>query len=638
MKKESIINCYIHYKTPLQITLLYVIAGVIWIFLSDYLIENFITDPRLGSMILFIKKVLYVLVTAVFLFILVSKISMKEKKKSDQKLNISEIALKSSKKELEDVTRALDESSIIAITDHKGVITFVNKQFCEISKYSEEELLGKDHRIVNSGYHPKKFFKEMWQTIAIGKTWHGKIQNRAKDGSIYWVYTTIVPFLNSEGKPYQYVSIRNDISGEKQVEEALQISKQRYQSLYEYNYNAVFTMEKDGNFLSANPMFEKITGYQIQEAYGKHYGQMVLPQCLDYTNEQFKKAANGVPQSYECRIYHKSGRIIPLNVTNVPIIVNGEIIGVYGIAKDLTDLKKTENQLKESEAKYRLIAENMTDLVSIIGPDRVYQYVSPSYKLVLGFHPRDLVGKDPFHLIHQEDFEGVTKKFGEAVMLKENRVAEFRFKHANGQDVWVEAYGKPVLDEEGNLLHIQVISRNVTERKMYEAKLAEMAYHDPLTGIPNRRLFQERLDQNIKDAERYHRKFALLYMDMDKFKQINDSLGHDIGDELLVQFAKRVQHSLRESDTLARQGGDEFIILLSEIKEEQDAIMIAERILASLQTPWNIEGHEFNTTSSIGVAYYPYHGDSSQDLMRRADKALYEAKEAGRNNIKTYNE
>jgi len=192
------------------------------------------------------------------------------------------------------------------------------------------------------------------------------------------------------------------------------------------------------------------------------------------------------------------------------------------------------------------------------------------------------------------------------------------------------------IDDEHGSEHLIIVAREIGERKVLQEKLKEMAFHDELTGLPNRRLFQEEMEQTIKEAKRRHRKCALLYMDIDKFKWVNDQLGHNIGDKLLKKFGERVRSCLRESDILARQGGDEFLVLLPEIYDEENARHCAERIVESLQQPWSIGENTFTTTSSIGIAVYPKDGLTMDELMTNADCALYEAKKNGRNTFKTY--
>src|SRR4051812_14115923 len=296
--------------------------------------------------------------------------------------------LKHTTKLLKDIEFALNESSIVAITDNKGIIQFVNGKFCELSGYSREELLGQDHRIVKSNQHSKTFFKEMWRTIGNGKVWRGEVKNKKKDGSYYWVDTTIVPYLNERGIPYQYISIRNDITQRKQIEEIIQ----------------------------------------------------------------------------------------------------------------------------------------------------------------------------------------------------------------------------------------------------------EMAFYDPLTKLPNRNFLNKYLEELLTANDNEEEHIAMLFLDLDRFKTINDTLGHNIGDSLLRQIGDRLKDSLRKNDFISRQGGDEFVIVLADIRDEEEVTIVAKKIIQLLSLPFNINDEKIYTSTSIGISLHSIPQikgtnntieDCVDMLIKQSDIAMYQAKELG---------
>ena len=245
-------------------------------------------------------------------------------------------------KELSDVRTALNESSILAITDQKGTIEFVNQKFCDISKYTKEELIGNDHRILNSGYHKDDFFKEMWKTIGRGETWNGEVQNRAKDGSLYWVHTTIVPFLNDQGKPYQYVAIRTDITERKKAEADLQKAlMDDFRQTVKNLHNGLFKLKKREDGMIIYTMLEGKLLAQIQLTTERHYGktpyEVFPPEIAQYKYLHFQKAFEGELVNFEVDL---EGKIYRFELS--PIIQNERIVEIVGSVYDVTEQKQIQ--------------------------------------------------------------------------------------------------------------------------------------------------------------------------------------------------------------------------------------------------------------------------------------------------------
>jgi diguanylate cyclase (GGDEF)-like protein/PAS domain S-box-containing protein len=306
------------------------------------------------------------------------------------------------------------------------------------------------------------------------------------------------------------------------------------------------------------------------------------------------------------------------------------------VSRNITERKKAELALQASEKKYRLITENMNDIISVFDADGTIRYVSPSFEHILGYSSVDFIEKNIFHLIHPDD-ENAFQFFNEMLLDKKSKnKVEFRYRHVEEHYIWFEGNFTCILNEDGGLDHVIGSVREIMDRKKYELLLQKMAYHDPLTAIPNRRFFMEQLEREMTAADQRGSSLALLYLDVDHFKHINDTLGHEVGDELLTHFVQRIQSSLRLTDTIARLGGDEFVIILSDVSTQEQAAFIAERICVSLQQPWELSANKLISSSSIGVALYPQHGTCAQSLLRHADQALYIAKREGRRQVRFF--
>ncbi|HHW68188.1 MAG: hypothetical protein PWP07_1431 [Epulopiscium sp.] len=307
---------------------------------------------------------------------------------------------------------------------------------------------------------------------------------------------------------------------------------------------------------------------------------------------------------------------------------------IIAIVREITERKRKEKALKDSEKKYRLIADNMTDLVSIIDLNGKVIYASPSHNAILGHAPENYVGESFFNFIHPSEIEEVKNQIQDMLKTKESATLEFRHMHSDHSWLWLEVKMSLVLNEDENPKHFLLVAREIMERKLFEEKLRYLAYHDTLTNLPNRRLFKTKLTQCIDEASNLNENIAVMYIDIDRFKQVNDTLGHDIGDKLLCQFSQKIKACLRKSDVLARLGGDEFCILLR-VNQKKDAISIAKRIINDIQPKWKINSCEFNATLSIGMAFYE-DGLDEETLLKRADIALYHAKKSGRNTFQIY--
>ena len=300
--------------------------------------------------------------------------------------------------------------------------------------------------------------------------------------------------------------------------------------------------------------------------------------------------------------------------------------GYLLIRRELRSRMASEEALRRREERFRALVQHSADVIFVLSPDGHIRYASPNVDSVLGYSLSDAATANVLELIQSEDRLALGRTLEELRLQPGQTVStEVQALHADGSIRSLELWGKNLLDDptiEGIVLN----ARDVTERKRFEAEIQRLAYYDALTGLANRRLLRDRVKQALAMARRHQSSMALLYLDLDRFKAVNDTLGHDAGDELLKEVAKRLQSSIRDSDTLARLGGDEFAILLSETRAEDDAVVVARRIVESLQQSVWVQQHPVHIGTSVGISVFPQDGTTYEELTKHADIAMYRAK------------
>ena len=293
---------------------------------------------------------------------------------------------------------------------------------------------------------------------------------------------------------------------------------------------------------------------------------------------------------------------------------------------------------RRSEERLQALVQNTSDVIMVLEADGSTGYVSPSYEKVLGHKPEDMVGSDSFFVVHPDDAARVDRYFARVLQTPGvHPPLELRIRHANGAWRHMESIANNLLDDP-SMRGVVVNSRDTTERKRAEQTLSYQAFHDPLTGLPNRTLFLDRLEQALVRADRREGCVAVLFLDLDRFKVVNDSLGHEAGDKLLVDVSSRLQGCLRPEDTISRFGGDEFVILLEDTGGRGYAERIAERIVEALGGPFDVEGNETYVTASIGIVLNALDHAGPSDMLRDADIAMYGAKDAGKARHEVFDE
>jgi diguanylate cyclase (GGDEF)-like protein/PAS domain S-box-containing protein len=434
--------------------------------------------------------------------------------------------------------------------------------------------------------------------------------------------------------------VYQDITERKQLQEALAKSEERYRTVLEQMDEAYFETDLAGNYTFVNDAMCRQSGYSREDLMGMNYRVYTpedeVPRVYKGFHRVYEtgRAIKGIPMG---RI-RKDGTRLATETSSFPLRdESGEIIGFRGITRDVSERAQMIEALTESEERYRNILAEIQEGYYEVDLAGNFTFVNDAICRQLGYSREELIGMSYENYVLKEELKGIYKAWNKVYRTgKPLQSHPFTCVRKNKKHMFLEASVSPLRSKEGKIIGFRSVSRDVTERAQYEQKLTEMATHDALTGLPNRTLLSDRFTVALAMSRRSRNRLAVLMLDLDRFKAVNDSMGHDAGDKLLKEVGKRLEETVRKSDTVARIGGDEFVLVLPQIPHADEAANFAQRILDAFRKPFVFDDHSINITTSIGIAVYPGAGKDIESLLKSADTAMYWAKEQGRDIYRFY--
>lgn len=556
----------------------------------------------------------------------------------------------------------------IAVYDRSGCFVSCNAAALHLTGFSAGEAAGTHYkRLVVA--QDRRIVRQAFASALAGFIEHFETTLRVRGGPDVPVEVHLFP-ARYQGAVAGVFAQARDTLALRAAEQSLERNQQRFRSLFEYHPDAIAALKSDGTISRVNVAFEAATGIYGEELIGKHWSQVIAPECRPQALDAFARVSGGEAAELDSLLLDRAGARIDVQLKLVPLRVSDSVDGAYAIAKNITAQRKAEHAIAKQSERIRELY-----LAASARGESVESQIDNT--LALGCR---LFGFDYGYLTRFDDAtvtilnargEGSGVRAG-SVFPKERALsrhllgerqslfiadideppwnadpardtAPWRSYFATKLVVGTREFGALVFaarnprasviaESDRDLLQLMsLFVAAALERARHAERIEQLAFYDALTGLPNRVLFDDRIRQTMSAAKRYKRGFAVMYLDLDQFKEINDGFGHPVGDLVLKAVADRLVGSLRESDTVARFGGDEFVILQPVVNGPPDAADLARKIVAAMEEPLEIGGTAHLVHTSIGVALYPQDGLSAADLMDRADRALYAAKRAGRN-------
>lgn len=521
----------------------------------------------------------------------------------------------------------------IYIVNEEGFIEYANQPMISLSGTSKEQLM-----LINTlelPIHEKLGLSEKISSTLKGIPFSmGPVEYTSHFGNKKTVRNYVgIPFEEA-GKKKAIIFVE-DLTELKRAEELLHKERETFFLILENSPEGIMLIGKQGKFDYINPEFTRITGYTIEDIPdGRHWFKKAYPDPAyrelvlnEWKRDSLLKTKG---KTVEFKVTCKNGNIKDIRFKTTYLRDGTAIIMI----EDVTGLREAERARIESEERFRSLFESSRDAIYFATGNGKFIDINQAFIELFGSTKEETLKKNA-----KAAYLTANDRIKLKNAIKKNnfvRDFEMKLKKTNGvvMDCLLTISSKK--DEHGKIIQYQGIVRDITEKKRTDDAIKYMAFHDALTGLPNRSLFNDRLAMSIAHAERFDEKVAVMMLDLDKFKFINDTYGHSVGDLLLKAVAKKLTKQIRKGDTVARLGGDEFMLIFADLKQTDDVNVITEKIIEDFQPPVKINGYTLSITTSIGIAIYPNHGTDSETLIRNADIAMYIVKQTGRNGYKYY--
>jgi diguanylate cyclase (GGDEF)-like protein/PAS domain S-box-containing protein len=551
----------------------------------------------------------------------------------------SEAALRTANERIRRTFKLIPD--LVTLQTVEGVLVDCSDAFCEATGFSRDEIINRNSLELGLWVDADERRRMRVEVSKNGEIDNFEFRLRRRNGEIR-IMQLSARLIDEDTDPI-LLTVGHDITEQKLAEEAVR-QNERFIATLAHNIPGMvshWTRELRCNF--ANKGYLQWFGKTAEEL-GAAKPEEIVGQELFNLNLPFLQAAlDGVAQSVERTMPGPDGRNAQVCIQYIPDREGGQIEGIFVVITDITERKQSELALRESVQHTQAILDNMFDGVITLNPEGIIESINTSACSIFGYQQEEVLGRKVTLLMpddYKSQYEFYLRHHDNTLdddLL--NNLREVEGLRKNGETFPVSLSITKVLRDE-RITFIGVI-RDISQQRQDEEEIYRLAFYDPLTNLPNRRLLYDRLQQAMITSSRTDQHGALMFLDLDYFKQLNDSLGHDLGDILLQQVAIRLQSCVREGDSVARMGGDEFVMLIEALspypnEAAAQAEMIAHKVLQALSQPYTLREHSYVTTPSIGIVIFLHQTDSMEELLKKADVAMYQAKTAGRNTARFF--